>query len=169
MLFESATPLSAELAARIASGCMDLPPMSRRTRERREWVWPSSVVAVPKAFADLIEYALGRVDCICGDRRSECQSAHRLGRGDRPTSNEHPGAQAAHLSEARATELSRLGKTAGTAQALIGMTSACNDCSELRDTLPQITGHVALLKTEVVGVSRTCHPNGVIQPNEQCD
>jgi hypothetical protein len=51
----------------------------------------------------------------------------------------------------------------------MGMSSACNDCTEFRDVLQQVTGHVALLKSEVVGASGTCHPNGVIQSNEQCD
>jgi hypothetical protein len=50
----------------------------------------------------------------------------------------------------------------------MGMTSGCGNC-ELRDTLQQVTGQVAFLKTQVVGASGTCHPNGVIQPNEQCD
>jgi hypothetical protein len=128
------------------------------------------VLAVPKAFADLIEYAL--VVALIALAATVGLNANL------PTSSgvvidqletSIQGAQAAHLSDDPAAELSRLSKTAGAAQALIGMTSACSNCSELQDTLQQITGQVALLKTEVVGVSRTCHPNGVIQPNEQCD
>jgi hypothetical protein len=78
-------------------------------------------------------------------------------------------ARAANLLQNRTAELSRLSKGIGAAEALLGMTSACNDCEDLRGTLQQVIGQAAALKTHVVGASGTCHPNGVLEPNEQCD
>lgn len=79
------------------------------------------------------------------------------------------GARAANISGNRAGEVSRLSKSIGAAEALIGMTAACGDCVELKDTLQQIVGVAASLKTSAVGASATCQPNGVIGPHEQCD
>jgi hypothetical protein len=79
------------------------------------------------------------------------------------------GARAANMVGNRAAELSRLSKAIGATEALTGMTSACDECGDLRDVLQQIIGHAALLKTAVVGASGTCQPNGIIGPNEQCD
>ncbi len=79
------------------------------------------------------------------------------------------GARTANLVGNRVAELSRLSKAIGAAEALMGMTSACGECGDLRDDLQQIVGQAALLKTRAVGTSGTCQPNGGIQPNEQCD
>jgi Flp pilus assembly pilin Flp len=66
-------------------------------------------------------------------------------------------------------EISRLSKALGAAEALMGMTTPCDACGELRDVLQQIIGLVALMKSQTLGVASTCNPNGVIQGNEQCD
>ena len=79
------------------------------------------------------------------------------------------GARAAHVVGNRVVEISRLSKAIGAAEALTGMTSACDDCGDLRSTLQQIIGQAALLKTAVVGASGSCQPNGIIGPTEQCD
>ncbi len=79
------------------------------------------------------------------------------------------GARAANLVGNRVMELSRLSKAIGAAEALLGLTSACTNCGDLRETLQQIIGQAALLKTSAVGASGACQPNGVIEPNEQCD
>jgi hypothetical protein len=79
------------------------------------------------------------------------------------------GARAANIVDNPTLEAARLSKAIGAAWALIGMTSACGECGELRDTLQQIIGQAAALKTAAVGASGTCHPNGVLQPNEECD
>jgi hypothetical protein len=79
------------------------------------------------------------------------------------------GARSANMVGNRVAELSRLSKGIGAAEALLGMTSACDECGDLRDVLQQIIGHAALLKTRAVGASGSCQPNGIIGPTEQCD
>jgi hypothetical protein len=79
------------------------------------------------------------------------------------------GADAAHLIGNTPSEITRLSKTIGAAEALIGMTSACDSCGDARNTLQQIIGVAAALKTSAVGASGTCQPNGVIGPTEECD
>jgi len=79
------------------------------------------------------------------------------------------GARTANLLGDDTLEASRLAKAIGAAEALIGMTSSCGECGDLRNTLQEIVGEAALLKTATVGASGTCHPNGSRQPNEQCD
>jgi len=79
------------------------------------------------------------------------------------------GAEAANIIGNRATEVSRLSKAIGAAEALIGMTASCGNCDELRNALQQTVGVAAFLKTSGVGASGSCQPNGVIGPNEQCD
>jgi Flp pilus assembly pilin Flp len=69
----------------------------------------------------------------------------------------------------RAKEISRLGKTLGAAEALMGMTSSCDTCDDLRTHLQQIIGLAALLKSRALGVGGACNPDGVIQGGEQCD
>jgi hypothetical protein len=79
------------------------------------------------------------------------------------------GARAANIVGNSTAELTRLSKAIGAAQALMGMTAACDDCSDLRVTLQQIIGQAAVFKTRIVGASSTCNPNGIVQGNEQCD
>lgn len=67
------------------------------------------------------------------------------------------------------TEITKLSKAMGAAEALMGMTASCDDCADLRSDLQQIIGLLALLKSQALGVVTTCEPNGVIQGNEQCD
>jgi hypothetical protein len=79
------------------------------------------------------------------------------------------GARAANIVGNSTTELTRLSKAIGSAQALLGMTAACAECGEFRNTLQQIIGQAALLKTRIAGATASCNPNGIVQPNEQCD
>jgi hypothetical protein len=79
------------------------------------------------------------------------------------------GARLANLAGDQHAELSRLSKAIGATEALMGMTSSCDTCGDLRSILQQVIGLAANMKTSVVGASGTCHPNGLIQPNEQCD
>jgi Flp pilus assembly pilin Flp len=62
-------------------------------------------------------------------------------------------------------------KVIGLAEALIGIISSCDtrSCGDLRTDLQQIIGLGALFKSQVLAVSRSCQPNGVLQPFEQCD
>lgn len=78
-------------------------------------------------------------------------------------------AYAAHIIGDRTAEVSRLSKAIGAAEALTGMTSTCGNCGDLASTLQQTIGVAALLKTNAVGSSASCQPNGVIGPHEQCD
>jgi len=79
------------------------------------------------------------------------------------------GARAAAIVGNSTAELSRLSKAAGAAQAILGMTASCSDCTDARATLQQIIGRLALFRTSIVGASGSCNPNGIVQPNEQCD
>src|SRR5436190_6349392 len=79
------------------------------------------------------------------------------------------GAKAANVVGDSTTELTRLSKAIGAAQALIGMTASCGDCNELRNDLQKIIGLATLLRTRIVGASSTCGPNAIVQRNEQCD
>jgi len=66
-------------------------------------------------------------------------------------------------------ELGRVSKAMGAAEALMGMTSACDTCDALRSGLQEIIGRLSTFKADIIGVARACHPNGIIQPHEQCD
>jgi hypothetical protein len=80
------------------------------------------------------------------------------------------GAALANSEGNRPKEISRLGKVIGLAEALMGITSSCGDaCGALRGDLQQVIGIAANLKSLALGVVASCHPNGVIQGNEQCD
>lgn len=79
------------------------------------------------------------------------------------------GARAASIVGNSTAELSRLSKAAGAAQALLGMTASCSDCTDARTALQQIIGRLAFFKTSIIGASGSCNPNGIVQPNEQCD
>ena len=128
------------------------------------------VAPVQKASADLIEYAL--VVALIAFAAT-VGSKLDLPPGSvfvlRQLRTAVEGARAANIVGDPAAEHSRLSKAAGATEALLGMTADCEDCSQLQDTLQQILGHVALLKTSIVGVSGTCNPNGIVQRNEQCD
>jgi hypothetical protein len=123
-----------------------------------------------KAFADLIEYALVLVLIITAatiGRQVNVPPGWTVVINQLQTAVE--GARAANLIGDGKLEASRLSKALGAGQALMAMTSPCDQCGDLRNVIQQIIGKVALLKTAVVGASGTCHPNGVLQPNEQCD
>src|SRR5438477_9297221 len=79
------------------------------------------------------------------------------------------GARLARSEGDQHKEVGRLSKAIGAAEALMGMTSSCDGCDELRGGLQQIIGQLTLFKSEALGVSGTCNPNGVVQGNEQCD
>jgi len=126
---------------------------------------------VPKASAaSMVEYALLLVAVLL--LAASAQDAD-LPPGSQVVINQLDlsveGARAANLVGNRAAELSRLSKAIGAAEALMGMTSACGECGDLRDDLQQIIGQAALLKTQAVGASGTCNPTGILQPTEQCD
>jgi len=79
------------------------------------------------------------------------------------------GAELANTEGDWPKEISRLSKTIGAAEAMMGLTSSCDDCGELRNNLQQIIGTASLLKSRAIGVVASCNPNGVIEGNEQCD
>jgi hypothetical protein len=79
------------------------------------------------------------------------------------------GAAEAEAANERARELTFLGKAGGAAKALIGMTSACDVCDQLRADLQEILGAVARERATIAGASRSCRPNGVIDKWEECD
>jgi len=79
------------------------------------------------------------------------------------------GAAQANSQGDRPHELSRLSKAIGAAEALVGITSACDTCDGLRSGLQQIIGTLSTFKADTIGATGTCHPNGVVQPHEQCD
>src|SRR6266487_637380 len=131
------------------------------------------VLPVPKTSAGLVEYPTGLVLAliavlvIVADMQPDLPPGSQVVVNQLETGLE--GARAANMVGNRVAELSRLSKAIGAAEALMGMTSACGECGDLRDDLQQIIGQAALLKTRAVGTSGTCQPNGGIQPNEQCD
>jgi hypothetical protein len=129
-----------------------------------------SILPVPKASAVSVEYpiifALILVVVVTA-AESDLPQGSQVVIKQLQTAVE--GAQAANMVGNRVAELSRLSKAIGAAEALMGMTSACDECGDLRDVLQQIIGHAALLKTSAVGASGTCQPNGIIGPTEQCD
>ena len=69
----------------------------------------------------------------------------------------------------RTKEISNLGKAIGTAEALMGITTSCDNCDEVRTDLQEIIGLAGLLKSRALGVVSACNPDGVIEPGEQCD
>ena len=69
----------------------------------------------------------------------------------------------------RTKEISRLSKAIGAAKALMGITSSCDDCDEVRTDLQEIIGLAELLKSRALGEVSACTPDGVIEPGEQCD
>lgn len=129
-----------------------------------------SILPVPKASAVSVEYPiLFALILVAALTAADAD----LPQGSQVVINQlqtaAEGARAANMVGNRAAELSRLSKAIGATEALMGMTSDCDECGDLRDVLQQIIGHAALLKTAVVGVSGACQPNGIIGPNEQCD
>ncbi len=77
-------------------------------------------------------------------------------------------AQTAHTNGNKRQELSSLSQAMGAEKALMGMTAGCDACGDIRGTLQEIIGLTAGLRSAVLA-SRTCNPNGVVTPNEQCD
>ncbi|MGA9721766.1 MAG: hypothetical protein WBQ86_04880 [Candidatus Binatus sp.] len=69
----------------------------------------------------------------------------------------------------RTKEISNLGKAIGTAEALMGITTSCDNCDEVRTDLQEIIGLAGLLKSRALGGVSACTPDGVIEPGEQCD
>ena len=69
----------------------------------------------------------------------------------------------------RAKEIGSLSQAIGAAEAVMGMTSSCNTCDELRTVLQQVIGRAAILKSQALGVTGACDPDGVIRGGEQCD
>jgi hypothetical protein len=131
-----------------------------------------SILPVTKASAVSVEYpilfALILVAALtAADPQTDLPPASQVVVNQLKTAAE--GAQAANMVGNRVAELSRLSKAIGATEALLGMTSDCDECGDLKDVLQQIIGQAALLKTAAVGASGTCQPNGIIGPAEQCD
>ena len=131
-----------------------------------------SIFPVPKASAVSVEYpilfALILVAALTAtDAQSDLPPASQVIVHQLQAAAE--GARAANMVGNRLAELSRLSKAIGATEALMGMTSNCDECGDLRDTLQQIIGQASLMRTSLVGASGTCQPNGIIGPNEQCD
>ena len=131
-----------------------------------------SILPVSKASAVSVEYSVMlALIIVVVITATELQSD--LPQGSQVVINQlqtaAEGARAANMVGNRVAELSRLSKAIGATEALMGMTSDCDECSDLRDVLQQIIGYAALLKTSAVGASGTCQPNGIIGPTEQCD
>ncbi len=126
-----------------------------------------------KAAATAVEYAvmLALIIVVCITDVSASELPQNGAALNAITGQFQVAANAAALANSagdRAKEISRLSKTIGMAEALMGMTSSCNTCDELRTHLQQVIGLAALLKSQALGVG-ACSPNGVIQGNEQCD
>jgi hypothetical protein len=79
------------------------------------------------------------------------------------------GAADAEQAEDRAGELTWLGKATGAAQALMGATSSCDACGDLRDDLQEILGRVARERARIAGAPRTCNADGIVGKWEECD
>jgi len=129
-----------------------------------------SILPVPKASAVSVEYPVLLaliIVVVVTSTQSDLPQGSQVVINQLQTAAE--GARAANMVGNRVAELSRLSKAIGATEALMGMTSDCEECGDLRDTLQQIIGQAALLKTRAVGASGTCQPNGIIGPNEQCD
>jgi len=129
-----------------------------------------SILPVPKASAVSVEYPVLLaliIVVVVTSTQSDLPQGSQVVINQLQTAAE--GAPAANMVGNRVAELSRLSKAIGATEALMGMTSDCEECGDLRDTLQQIIGQAALLKTRAVGASGTCQPNGIIGPNEQCD
>jgi len=150
---------------------------------KTSWFGPWLVAAVcvlvltpampQKAAATAVEYAvmlaLIIVVCITDVSASEL---HQNGAALNAITGQFQaaanGAAVANSAGDRAKEISRLSKVIGLASALMGMTSSCDACVDLRSDLQQIIGLAAVLKSQALGVG-ACSPDGVIQGNEQCD
>ncbi len=61
-----------------------------------------------------------------------------------------------------------LGKAGGKAEALMGMVTPCDSCDDVKEMLQDVIGIIALNKSRIVGSER-CHPDGIVQGNEECD
>ena len=120
-----------------------------------------SILPVPKASAVSVEYPVLLaliIVVVVTSTQSDLPQGSQVVINQLQTAAE--GARAANMVGNRVAELSRLSKAIGAAEALMGMTSDCEECGDLRDTLQQIIGQAALLKTRAVGASGTCQPNG---------
>ena len=129
-----------------------------------------SILPVPKASAVSVEYPVLLaliIVVVVTSTQSDLPQGSQVVINQLQTAAE--GARAANMVGNRVAELSRLSKAIGATEALMGMTSDCDECGDLKDVLQQIIGQAALLKTRAVGASGSCQPNGIIGPNEQCD
>ena len=120
-----------------------------------------------KAEATAVEYAvmlaLIIVVCITADvppSKSTSESWSVVGNQLITAAN---GAADANSAGDQSREISRLSKAIGAADALMGMTSSCDDCNQASSDLQEIIGLAGLLKARALGVA-AC-PEG----SEQCD
>jgi Flp pilus assembly pilin Flp len=148
---------------------------------KRSWFGPSLVAALcvllltfttpRKAEATAVEYAvmLALIIVVCVTSITEKSSqnewtvvgSHLIAAGG--------DAEEANSVGDRTKEISRLSKAIGAAKALMGITTSCDDCDEVRADLQEIIGLADLLKSRAMGEVSACTPDGVIEPGEQCD
>ena len=97
--------------------------------------------------------------------------------------NAAQAAQDANTSGEQHKEASRLAKTIGAAEGMMGLLTSCDDTcidtdnvgkgfadvDELRNALQRVIGTASLLKARALAGGGTCNPDGVIRPTEQCD
>jgi Flp pilus assembly pilin Flp len=148
---------------------------------KRSWFGPWLVAALcvllltfttpRKAEATAVEYAvmLALIIVVCITSVTE-----RSSQNEWSVVGSHLIAAAGDAAEAnsmgdRTKEVSRLSKAIGAAKALMGITSSCDNCDEVRTDLQEIIGLADLLKSRALGVVSACTPDGVIEPGEQCD
>ena len=127
------------------------------------------LLVIPKAIAGLIEYAL--INALIAILVIVALDVLPPGAQTVITqlNVSVEGAKAANATGDRVTEASRLSKAIGAAQALIGMTTSCGNCAEVRETLQEIIGQATLLRAATGAGPASCRANGIIQPFEQCD
>ena len=92
-------------------------------------------------------------------------------------------AQDANTAGEQHEDASRLAKTIGAAEGMMGLLTFCDDTridtdnvgkgftdvDELRNVLQPVIGTAALLKARALAGAGTCNTDGVIQSTEQCD
>jgi hypothetical protein len=80
------------------------------------------------------------------------------------------GAIIAESGRDRPQELSQVSRAIGAAEALIGMTPSCGEtCDDVKSSLQHVVGILARAKSKLTGPPKSCQPNGIVQPREQCD
>ncbi len=124
-----------------------------------------------KAEATAVEYAvmLALIIVVCITAITDRSSQNEWSVVGKQLTAAATDAAAANSAGDQTKEASRLSKTIGAAKAMMGITTSCDNCDEVRTDLQQIIGLAELLRSRARGVVSACNPDGVIDPNEQCD